>query len=70
MWAWAFACILVTIVCIQDGDHDWIKYVVIGWIIISCCFIGGKVIVDAFAEATRNAKIEANIGMPKMGGKT
>ena len=62
MWAWAAATTLVFIVCIQDGDHDWIKYVIWGWIIISGLFIGGKVLVDALAIAVSKAEIKANIG--------
>jgi hypothetical protein len=61
MWAWAAATVLVFIVCIRDGDHDWIKTVIIGWIIISCCFIGGKVLIDALAEAVKKAEIKADL---------
>jgi hypothetical protein len=62
LWAWAAATVLVFIVCIRNGDHDWIKYVIWGWIIISCLFIGGKVIVDALAIAVSKAEIKANFG--------
>jgi len=65
LWAWAAATVLVFIVCIRNGDHDWIKTVIIGWIIISGLFIGGKVLVDAIAVAVGNAKIEASIGAGK-----
>jgi len=61
-WAWAAATVLVFIVCIKDGDHDWIKTVIIGWIIISALFIGGKVLVDALAVAVSRAEIKANLG--------
>lgn len=60
-WAWAAATVLAFIVCIRNGDHEWIKTVVIGWIIISCVFIGGKVLVDAMAKAVEKAEIKANI---------
>jgi hypothetical protein len=62
LWAWAAATVLVFIVCIRNGDHDWINTVIIGWIIISGLFIGGKVLVDALAEAVKKAEIKANVG--------
>jgi hypothetical protein len=61
LWAWAAATVLVFIVCIRNGDHDWIKLVVLGWIIISCLFIGGKVLIDALAKAVERAEIKANL---------
>ena len=61
LWAWASATVLVFIVCIRNGDHYWIKLVIIGWIIISGLFIGGKVLIDALAEAVKKAEIKANI---------
>jgi hypothetical protein len=60
LWAWAVATVLAFIVCIRNGDHQWINTVIIGWIIISCVFIGGKVLVDALAEAVKKAEIKAN----------
>jgi len=63
LWAWAAATVLVFIVCIRNGDHDWIKYVIWGWIIISGLFIGGKVLVDALAIAVSKAEIKANVGI-------
>jgi len=62
LWAWAAATVLVFIVCIKDGDHDWINTVIIGWIIISGLFIGGKVLVDALAVAVKKAEIKAILG--------
>ena len=59
LWAWGAATVLVFIVCIRNGDHDWINLVIIGWIIISCLFIGGKVLIDALAEAVKKAEIKA-----------
>jgi hypothetical protein len=63
MWAWAAATVFVFIVCIRYGghDHEWIKIAIIGWIIISGLFIGGKVLVDALAVAVSKADIKANI---------
>jgi hypothetical protein len=61
LWAWEAATVLVFIVCIRNGDHDWINTVIIGWIIISGLFIGGKVLVDAIAEAVRKAEIKASL---------
>jgi len=65
LWAWAAATVLVFIVCIRNGDHDWIKYVIWGWIIISSLFIGGKVLIDALAIAVSKAEIKANLGLGK-----
>ena len=62
LWAWAAATVLAFVVCIRNGDHDWINTVVIGWIIISCLFIGGKVLVDALALSVSNAEIKASFG--------
>ena len=63
LWAWAAATVLVFIVCIRNGDHDWIKLVIIGWIIISGLFIGGKVLVDALAVAVSKAEIKASVNL-------
>jgi hypothetical protein len=63
LWAWAAATALAFIVCIRNGDHDWIKTVITGWVIISGLFIGGKVLVDALAEAVKKAEIKANIDL-------
>ena len=67
LWAWGAATVLVFIVCIFDfiigGEHPWINTVIIGWIIITCFFIGGKVLVDALAVAVSNAKIEASVNL-------
>jgi len=57
--------VLTFIVCIRNGDHDWINLVIIGWIIISGLFIGGKVLIDALAIAVRNAEIKATFGVGK-----
>jgi hypothetical protein len=66
LWVWASATILVFIVCIlslkYNEDHGWIKYIVLGWIIVSGLFVGGKVLVDAIAEAVKKAEIKANLG--------
>jgi len=64
-WAWVAANVLVFIVCIRNGDHDWIKYVIWGWIIISSLFIGGKVLIDALAIAVSKAEIKATLGVGK-----
>lgn len=61
LWAWAAATVLTFIVCIRNGDHGWINTVVIGWIIITGLFIGGKVFIDALAEAVKKAEIKANL---------
>jgi len=63
LWAWAAATVLVFIVCINDGDHPWISTVINWWGWISCIFIGGKVIIDALAEAVKKAEIKANLDL-------
>ena len=64
LWAWAAATALVFIVCIIiGGNYGWINTVIIGWIIISCLFIGGKVLVDALAIAVSKAEIKANVNL-------
>ena len=63
LWAWAAATVLVFTVCIIDGDHSWINTVIIGWIIISCLFIGGKVLVDALSVAVSKAEIKASVNL-------
>jgi len=62
LWAWAAATVLTFIVCIRNGDHDWINTVIIVWGVISGLFIGGKVLVDAIAVAVGKAEIKATIG--------
>jgi len=66
LWAWAAATVLVFIVCIKDGGHEWINAVVWGWVIISCLFIGGKILIDALAVALKKAELKANL---TIGGK-
>jgi len=65
LWAFAAWGALTFIVCIRDGDHDWINLVIIGWIIISGLFIGGKVLIDALAIAVSKAEIKATLGLGK-----
>jgi len=60
-WAWRAATVLVFIVCIRNGDHAWINTVIIVWGVITCLFIGGKVLVDALATAVSKAEIKANL---------
>jgi len=54
--------VLTFIVCIRNGDHDWVNTVVHWWGIISCIYVGGKVLVDAIVEAVKKAEIKANLG--------
>lgn len=61
-WAWSAATVLAFIVCIRNEDHDWIKDVINWWGILSCIYVGGKVMVDAIAQAVRNAEIKATWG--------
>jgi len=61
-FVWVSATVLVFIVCIKNGDHVWINTVVHWWGVLSCIYIGGKVLVDAIAEAVKRAEIKANLG--------
>jgi len=62
LWVWAAATALVFIVCIRDGDHAWISSVIHWWGILSCVYVGGKVLIDAIAAAVSKAEIKASLG--------
>jgi hypothetical protein len=64
-FAWAVSCALTAFFCFRNGDHAWLDYLVIGNIIITGLFIGGKVVVDSIAEFVKKGNLDVKLGVPK-----
>ena len=58
---WAASTVLAFTVCIKGYDYSWIKTIINWWGVISCIFIGGKILIDALAEAIKKAEIKASL---------
>lgn len=62
--AWiAFVCwtILTAFFCFKNGDHKWLDYFVLGYIIITGLFIGGKTVVDAIAAFVSKGSLKVDL---------
>lgn len=59
--AWLFSNVSTFIILLRNIDFPWMNYMIIGNIIITILYIGGKTIVDAIAEATRKAEIKVDL---------
>ena len=61
MWAWLISNAITFVMCWRDGDYKWLQYMVVGNIIITCLFIGGKVIIDALAAFVSKGNLNVEI---------
>lgn len=59
--AWLISNITTFVILLRNVDFPWITYVIIGNIIITVLYIGGKTIVDAIAEAAKKAEIKVDL---------
>jgi hypothetical protein len=61
MWAWAVSCTMTTVLALFRADTDWMKTQIVGNIIISVLFIGGKILIDSIATNVSKGSSSVNI---------
>ena len=63
MWAWCVSNAITFILCWKNGDKSWINTMVIGNIIITVLFVGGKILIDALATMVSKGNLNVGVGL-------
>jgi len=62
MWAWIVSCIMTLLFGLLKPDASWMNNQIIGNIIITVLFIGGKILIDAIAAFVSKGNLNVNVG--------